>query len=63
MYEQHFNLKSLPFLVTPNVNFFCDLQRHSDIIDLVIHTLNQGDGFIKIVGEVGTGKTLISKKD
>ena len=62
MYQDYFQLNSLPFSVTPNVDFFCNLKRHNEVIQLVMHTLNQGDGFIKIVGEVGTGKTLLSKK-
>ena len=62
MYEAHFNLETLPFGLTPNTQFFCDLPTHHEALNTVLFALKSGEGFIKIVGEVGTGKTLICRK-
>jgi MSHA biogenesis protein MshM len=61
MYLEHFKLNELPFSLTPNTNFFCDLPTHQEALNVLLLGLKQGEGFIKIVGEVGTGKTLLCR--
>lgn len=61
MYLEHFKLSKPPFTLTPNTEFFCDLPTHQEALTVLLLSLAQGEGFIKIVGEVGTGKTLLCR--
>jgi MSHA biogenesis protein MshM len=62
MYLEHFKFKELPFTITPNIGFFCHLKGHQEALNTVLFSLYSGEGFIKIIGEVGTGKTLLCRK-
>lgn len=62
MYLYHFGLNELPFTLTPNTNFYCDLQVHQDALNVLLTALKTGEGFLKVTGEVGTGKTLLCRK-
>lgn len=62
MYQDFFQLNALPFNLTPNTQFFCELQGHQEALDTLLFALKSGEGFIKITGEVGSGKTLICRK-
>lgn len=62
MYLEHFGIDKLPFGLTPNTHFFCSLPGHQDAYNVLRFALDSGEGFIKIVGEVGTGKTLLCRK-
>ncbi|MBL7480962.1 ExeA family protein [Legionella bononiensis] len=61
MYLEHFRLTKAPFTLTPNTEFFCELPSHQEALNVLLLSLSQGEGFIKIVGEIGTGKTLICR--
>lgn len=62
MYLEHFGLHEFPFGLTPNTQFFCALPTHQDAFNVMLVALHGGEGFIKITGEVGTGKTLLCRK-
>lgn len=62
MYLQHFGLKEVPFSLTPNTDFFLGLPSHVEALQVLQIALQTGEGFIKVTGEVGTGKTLICRK-
>lgn len=62
MYESFFALSQLPFGLTPNTDFFLELPSHRDALQMLKVTIDNAEGFIKIVGEVGTGKTLLCRK-
>lgn len=62
MYLQHFGLTQLPFNLTPDTEFFCDLQGHREALNVLLIALQSGEGFIKITGPVGAGKTLLCRK-
>lgn len=62
IYLDHFGLKQSPFSLTPNPQFYCGLNTHQSALNVLLVSLNSGDGFIKITGEVGTGKTLLCRK-
>ena len=62
MYLYHFGLKELPFTLTPNTNFYLGLSPHDEALAVLLTALKTGEGFIKVVGEVGTGKTLLCRK-
>ncbi len=51
-----------PFSLTPNTRYFLKLPSHQRAFDLLLAALD-GDGhFAKIIGEVGTGKTMLCRK-
>lgn len=62
MYRQHFGLKEHPFSLTPDTQFYFNSQSHREVLSTLLLALRHSEGFIKIVGEVGTGKTLLSRK-
>ncbi|MFQ6371861.1 ExeA family protein [Shewanella sp. YIC-542] len=62
MYLQHFGMRSLPFSLTPNTEFFFGLPPHVEALQVLQVALQTGEGFIKVTGEVGTGKTLLCRK-
>ena len=62
MYTDHFGLSELPFTLTPNTHFFLNMPTHHEALNLMLVALAGGDGFVKVVGEVGTGKTLLCRK-
>ena len=62
MYLYHFGLSQLPFTLTPNTEFYLGLEPHKEALAVLLTALKTGEGFLKVVGEVGTGKTLICRK-
>lgn len=62
MYLQHFGFNEFPFSLTPNLRFFCNLDPYKEAFDVMMVSLYNGEGFVKITGEVGTGKTLLCRK-
>lgn len=62
MYEQHFGLTELPFTLTPDTSYFVGLAPHIEAIQVLQAALQMGEGFIKVTGEVGSGKTLLCRK-
>jgi MSHA biogenesis protein MshM len=61
MYLDHFKFTKPPFTLTPNTEFYCELAAHQEALNVLLFGLQQGEGFIKILGEVGTGKTLLCR--
>lgn len=62
MYLEHFQLRELPFTITPNTAFAFATHAHRQALATLLLALDDGQGFIKITGEVGTGKTLACRK-
>ena len=62
MYKSFFGLKKLPFTLTPNTDFYYGLPPHQEAMVVLKVALESGEGFIKVTGEVGTGKTLLLRK-
>ena len=62
MYLDHFSLRERPFSLTPDTQFFFNQQSHRDALNTMLVSIKHSEGFIKIVGEVGTGKTLLCRK-
>lgn len=62
MYLYHFGLQKLPFGLTPDTAYFCELPGHRAALNVLHVALGSGEGFVKITGEVGTGKTLLCRK-
>ncbi len=62
LYLQHFGLREAPFGITPDTSFFYAGRSTQEALNTVLVALNNGEGFIKVTGEVGTGKTLLCRK-
>lgn len=62
MYQDFFQFQTLPFSLTPNPSFFCQLRGHQEALNTLQFCITSGEGFIKIIGEVGSGKTLLCRK-
>lgn len=62
MYLEHFKLEKFPFDLVPNTEFYYNLPEHQKALNVILIGLKNGEGFIKIIGEVGTGKTLLCRK-
>ena len=62
MYLKHFGLTEFPFTITPDTGFALSTRAHQDALNTLLVALQCGEGFIKVVGEVGTGKTLLCRR-
>lgn len=63
MYLEHFGLKEPPFSITPDPRFVFLSERHRDALAHLLFGIGQGGGggFVQLTGEVGTGKTTLSR--
>ncbi len=62
MYLAHFGLREHPFSLTPDTSFFFACTNYQEALNTLLVAARSGEGFIKIVGEVGNGKTLLCRK-
>ncbi|MBV2235160.1 MAG: AAA family ATPase [Sterolibacterium sp.] len=62
MYLAHFGLTERPFGITPDTSFIYSATAHQEALNTLLIGLASGEGFIKITGEVGTGKTLLCRR-
>lgn len=62
MYLRHFSLRELPFSITPDPAFFYPHEGAQAALNTLLIALRSGEGFLKIVGEVGCGKTLLCRQ-
>ncbi len=62
MYRAHFGLTELPFGITPDTAYAFSARAHQEALNTLLVALASGEGFIKITGEVGTGKTLLCRR-
>lgn len=62
MYGTHFGLQELPFTITPDTSFFFAHASHQEALNTLLVAVRSGEGFMKVIGEVGTGKTLLCRK-
>jgi type II secretory pathway predicted ATPase ExeA len=59
MYHDHFGLNQAPFKLTPNTEFFFNGGNRGPILEALIYTVTNGEGIVKVTGEVGSGKTML----
>jgi MSHA biogenesis protein MshM len=62
MYLAHFGLKEPPFGLTPDTDFFFAGASYREALNTLRVAALGGEGFIKVVGEVGNGKTLLCRQ-
>lgn len=61
MYLEHFGLQRQPFKITPDPSMFCSSGGRGEILEALIYAINAGEGIVKVVGEVGSGKTMLCR--
>ncbi|MBU0689378.1 MAG: AAA family ATPase [Gammaproteobacteria bacterium] len=61
MYLEHFGLDEPPFKITPVTDFFFSGANRGEILDALVYAITDGEGIIKISGEVGSGKTMLCR--
>jgi len=62
MYLHHFGLKETPFSLTPDTAFFFAHRGAQNALNTLLVAVKSGEGFVKIVAEVGCGKTLLCRR-
>ena len=61
MYLEHFGLDRSPFKITPDTSLFYEGGNRGAALEAVKYAILQGEGIIKVVGEVGSGKTMLCR--
>ena len=61
MYEEYFGLSRPPFRITPDTSLFYDGGKRGDILGALVYAVQRGEGIVKVVGEVGSGKTMLCR--
>src|SRR5579885_3000500 len=61
MYYNYFGLKQAPFKITPDPRLFFTGGNRGATLDALIYAITSGEGVIKVVGEVGSGKTMLCR--
>ncbi len=62
MYLRHFSLREMPFAITPDTSFFYPHEGVQAALNTLVVALRSGEGFLKVVGEVGCGKTVLCRQ-
>jgi len=61
MYYEYFGLKQPPFKITPDTSLFFPGGNRGAVLEALIYAITEGEGIVKVVGEVGTGKTMLCR--
>ncbi len=61
MYLEHFGLERPPFKITPDTSMFYEGSKRGAALEALIYAIRSGEGIIKVVGEVGSGKTMLCR--
>jgi len=59
MYDQFYQFKGRPFQLTPDPHFYFESATHRKALSYLGYGMAQGEGFIVITGEIGSGKTTL----
>lgn len=61
MYLEHFGLERPPFKITPDTSMFYTGNKRGAALQALKYAITSGEGIIKVVGEVGSGKTMLCR--
>jgi general secretion pathway protein A len=61
MYQDFFGLKNTPFSIVPDHRVVYMSESHREAVAHLLYSLKKSGGFIQLTGEVGTGKTTVSR--
>lgn len=61
MYLDYFGLTQPPFKITPDPDMFFPGGNRGPVLQSLVYAICNGEGIIKVVGEVGSGKTMLCR--
>lgn len=61
MYNEYFGLKESPFSIAPDPRYLFMSEQHREALAHLVYGFNSDGGFVLLTGEVGTGKTTVSR--
>ena len=61
MYYDHFGLSQPPFKITPDTSLFFPGGNRGAVLEALVYAIVNGEGMVKVVGEVGSGKTMLCR--
>ena len=61
MYTDFYGLKERPFALLPDPRYLFLSQSHREALAHLLYGIEAGEGFIQLVGQVGTGKTTLCR--
>jgi len=61
-YEQFYHLREQPFSNTPDPRFFYEVEQHAEVLARLMHAVNTMKGLAVVIGDVGTGKTMLARR-
>src|SRR5688572_25456845 len=61
MYEEFYGFVQSPFTLTPDPRFFYPSEAHDEAIRRLLQSIRRKEGFIILTGDIGTGKTMLSR--
>jgi general secretion pathway protein A len=61
VYEAFFSLEDSPFVLTPDPRFLLRSKGHHEVLSTLIYGITSQKGLMALIGDVGTGKTLLCR--
>jgi general secretion pathway protein A len=61
MYNQFFGFKERPFKLVPDPDYLFLSKSHEEALAYLKYAIAEEEGFVEIIGEVGTGKTMLCR--
>lgn len=61
LYMKFLGMQGRPFSLTPDVQFYFSHQSAQDAMNKLVFAVRSGEGFTKLTGEIGTGKTMLCR--
>lgn len=61
MYYKFFGLEQPPFKITPDTRLFFPGANRGAALEALVYAITNGEGIVKVVGEVGSGKTMLCR--
>jgi len=63
MYLDYFSLERQPFRITPDTSLFFSggSEGRGVVLEAMLYAIESGEGILKVVGEVGSGKTMLCR--
>jgi general secretion pathway protein A len=61
MYNSFYGFRERPFQLVPNPAYLFLSRSHEEAMAHLVYAISQGDGFVEMTGEVGTGKTTLCR--
>ncbi|MGH0035845.1 MAG: AAA family ATPase [Myxococcota bacterium] len=61
MYTDFYGLREKPFSLSPDPRFLYLAASHREALAHLLYGIDEGEGFIAVTGEVGTGKTTLCR--